>query len=134
MKKYFILLSFLICIMSAACTQSVDFNDSNNSSTANESFDEKDDSSPTTTESEEQSEAQKSYTITLDLNGGNIPGNITSIEVRYGEEYDFGTPTKANYQFDGWVYDGKPIAIKGMWKIDGNITVIATWDSWTPII
>ena len=76
----------------------------------------------------------KTYTVTLDLNGGTISGNNTTVTVTYGEHYNLGKPTKTNWEFEGWIYNDSAMPTTGIWKIDENITVTASWDIYTPIL
>lgn len=81
----------------------------------------------------------KTYTITLDVNGGDALTQ-TTIQVTYGEAYKLPTPTRENtsdtsYSFIGWKINGNPIDAEGTWTItEDNLTAVAEWkttDGWT---
>ncbi len=81
----------------------------------------------------------KTYTITLDVNGGNALSQ-TTIQVTYGEAYTLPTPTRdnnsdASYSFNGWELNGAPFATQGTWTLtEDNLTLVADWkttDGWT---
>ncbi len=81
----------------------------------------------------------KTYTITLDVNGGNALTQ-TTIQVTYGEAYKLPTPTRENtsdasYSFIGWKINENPIELEGTWTItEGDLTAVAEWkttDGWT---
>jgi hypothetical protein len=81
----------------------------------------------------------KTYTITLDVNGGDALTQ-TTIQVTYGEAYKLPTPTRestsdTSYSFIGWKINGNSIASEGTWTItEGDLTAVAEWkgaDGWT---
>ncbi|MBQ6117840.1 MAG: InlB B-repeat-containing protein [Clostridia bacterium] len=92
----------------------------------------------------------KVYTITYDLNGGNIGGSTTNPTQKYTYETDvyignyttgakaYTVPTKANCDFSGWKYNGSTIGYwtKGSvyanrynkgYQEHGNVTLTAQW-------
>lgn len=77
-------------------------------------------------------ETAKTYTITLDANGGTAASTYT---VTYGEEYSLPTPTREGNVFQGWKYNGTQIPQTGTWTLDEDgITLVAEWkadDEWT---
>ena len=78
---------------------------------------------------------EESYTVTLVLNGGTIADNRTTVEVRYGEDYDLGVPVKDEEQFAGWYYGDERVDTSGVWQYRGNMTLTAKWkSSWSPIV
>lgn len=71
----------------------------------------------------------KTYTVTLNVNGGKLPENAkTTIEVTYGEAYTLPTPTSTSGDtFEGWYYDSTKIASSSTWIYDEDITLSAKW-------
>ncbi len=68
----------------------------------------------------------KEYTVTLDLDGGT--GIDTSKKVTYGASFDFGTPTKYGYTFDGWKRGENTFTLPEKWNIaEENVTLTAKW-------
>ena len=67
------------------------------------------------------------YTVTLDANGGTIAGGQTSVTVTLNKNYTLPTPTKAGYNFEGWMQGTSPIATTGKWTIESDISVKANW-------
>ena len=81
-------------------------------------------------------EEVKTYTITLNANGGTV--GVKTITITYGEEYTLAKATHEDYKFVSWTYDGKEISLTGVWEIDveeTNIELVAKWGkrSWTGI-
>ena len=78
-------------------------------------------------------ETAKTYTITLNANGGNVSN--TTMTVTYGEVYEIPTPTHDDKAFDCWIYNGEKIAMTGVWNIDIDeaIIFVAQWghSAWT---
>lgn len=74
-------------------------------------------------------ETPKTYTITFDLKGGYL--SQTTLKVRYGEDYVLPTPLHAKSDFLYWTYNGAKFAESGKWTIDGDIVLVAVWDSYT---
>jgi len=67
------------------------------------------------------------YTITYDANGGTVTPATQTVT------YDavpstFATPTRENYTFSCWQYEGKPIYATEVWKIAKNVTLTAKWE------
>ena len=66
------------------------------------------------------------YTITYDANGGTVAE--TTKKVTYDQvPGEFATPTRENYTFKGWTYEGKPVLATDVWKIAKNVTLTASW-------
>lgn len=67
----------------------------------------------------------KSYTVTFDVNGGNI-SEQTTIEVKKGATITLPDATKEGYSLNGWYND------KELWtenkKVTSNMTLTARWD------
>jgi uncharacterized repeat protein (TIGR02543 family) len=78
-------------------------------------------------------ETAKTYTITLNANGGKVSN--TKITVIYGETYELPTPMHNDKAFVCWMYNGKKIAMTGIWSldIDESIVFVAQWgkSEWT---
>jgi hypothetical protein len=79
-------------------------------------------------------EEAKTYTITLDVNGGTLTQK--TIVLKYGQEYELSTPSHNEKAFVNWTYNGQKVDLKGMWNIDEEdltITLVALWGSsvWT---
>ncbi len=82
----------------------------------------------------------KAYTITFDLNGGNLPeGYETTKTVYYGMEYslptpNWGDPKEADYSFVCWKHGDKNVPLKGVWTIEEDVTLKAAkssnWSDW----
>lgn len=82
----------------------------------------------------------KTYTIILDVNGGNELAQAT-IQVTYGEALpELPTPTRdttdnASYTFKGWKYGDQMVSAGAIWTIaEENVTLVATWNEnklWT---
>ena len=75
-------------------------------------------------------ERVKTYTVTLNANGGTLTS--TQFTITYGETYSLETPTNSDtYAFKGWTYLGQKIASNGTWTIDEEdctIKLIADWE------
>lgn len=65
------------------------------------------------------------YTITYNTNGGNQL-NPSSIKVYYDSTINLAIPTRDDYVFVGWSYDGSIIEIDKC-TFAGNITLVAEW-------
>ncbi len=77
-------------------------------------------------------ETAKTFTVTLNANGGTV--SQSTVSVTFDEEYDLPVPTHEDSLFDGWTYDGHAVPRSGTWNIDGaDIELTATWDEseWT---
>ena len=74
-------------------------------------------------------ETPKTYTITFNLKGGYL--RQTTLKVRYGEDYVLPTPLHAKSNFLHWTYNGEEFAASGKWTIDGDIQLVAVWDTYT---
>ena len=78
---------------------------------------------------------EKSYTVTLLLDGGTIANDKTVVEVVYGKYYDLGTPEKAEYGFMGWYKGDTMIETSGVWLYDEDMTLTAKWEyAWSPTV
>ena len=73
-----------------------------------------------------------SYNVTFDSNGGE--SSISSLTVTYGSSYDFPTPTKSGYTFDGWFDGDSKIEQSGIWQIAENKNLVAHWTINTYVI
>lgn len=76
----------------------------------------------------------KTYTITLEANGGTVAE--TTIMVTYDQAYELTVPIHKEYIFEGWMLNGTEVALNGIWKIDGDgteFTLTADWSkgNWT---
>ena len=72
----------------------------------------------------------KTYTVTLDMNGGTA--ETKDFTITYGEEYTLPTPSKTEYVFDYWTHNGQKVGISGVWDIDvegTEVTLVAKWYS-----
>lgn len=79
-------------------------------------------------------ETAKEYTIILDANGG-ILGQ-TQFTIIYGKTYSLPQPENEERSFSSWQYEGKNVALSGVWSIDdedGVVNLTAKWGSrfWT---
>ena len=78
----------------------------------------------------------KTYTITLDADGGSCATTMTvTFNAAIGE---IPTPTRTGYTFNGWTYNGQSIDKDFVWTIDDGATFKASWtknttedDQWT---
>ncbi len=67
-------------------------------------------------------------TVTFDANGGTV--SPTTKTVTYGEAYGtLPTPTRTNYQFNGWLYNNAIVTSSSTVRASTNHTLIAWWDS-----
>ena len=72
----------------------------------------------------------KTYTVSLDMNGGTA--ETKDFIITYGEEYTLPTPSKTEYIFDYWTHNGQKVGISGVWDIDvegTEVTLVAKWYS-----
>ena len=81
-------------------------------------------------------ETVKTYTITLNANGGAVAQK--TITITYGEEYTLPKATHEDYKFVAWTYNGEEVSLNGVWEIDvegTNLELVAKWGerSWTGI-
>ncbi|MCL2522494.1 MAG: InlB B-repeat-containing protein, partial [Erysipelotrichales bacterium] len=65
------------------------------------------------------------YTITFDVNGGNVlvPGTQ---DVTFAQNFTLPTPTREGHTFNGWLHNGNPFTA-GTWDIANDITIVAQW-------
>ncbi|MBR4335835.1 MAG: leucine-rich repeat protein [Clostridia bacterium] len=75
----------------------------------------------------------KTYTVTLDVNGGD-PLSQTTKTVTYDAAYSLGTPKRTGYSFTGWTIGGTSLtnASGGSlanWNYDGDRTLRASWSA-----
>ncbi len=73
----------------------------------------------------------KTYTITFDANGGDALTESTFTATYDAAPFAQGevpAPTRTNYVFAGWTYNGEPIDLTANWLIDSEITVVAKWN------
>lgn len=75
-------------------------------------------------------ETPKTYTVTLNANGGTV--SSTPISVTYGQAYELSTPTHndSNKVFKGWLLNGVEISTKGTWNIDAEDSVVELTAWW----
>ncbi|MCL2522672.1 MAG: InlB B-repeat-containing protein, partial [Erysipelotrichales bacterium] len=66
------------------------------------------------------------YTITFDVAGGDT---LAPMDVTFDNNYSLPTPTKIGHIFTGWFYGALYVPLNGVWTLEGNITLIATWDA-----
>lgn len=67
----------------------------------------------------------KSYTITLNANGGEL--EKTSQTIKYGSVYNLEVPTRENYTFVGWNYGENSFDQNGKWNVANDVTLTAVW-------
>ena len=65
------------------------------------------------------------YTISFDVNGGNVLQNATQV-VEFDSEYTLPTASRTGYVFDGW-YNNNVKYEGGIWKVAEDIDLIANW-------
>ena len=65
------------------------------------------------------------YTITYDANGGEL-ANQTQ-EVTFDVETTLATPTREDYLFNGWTYEGAVVVNGAAWSIANDVTLVAEW-------
>ncbi|MBO5925669.1 MAG: InlB B-repeat-containing protein, partial [Clostridia bacterium] len=67
------------------------------------------------------------YTITYDPNGGTVSSATQSVV--YGEPYSLLIPTHSDptKEFWRWEIEGTGVATSGVWKIDGDVTLVAEY-------
>ncbi len=75
-------------------------------------------------------ETAKTYTITLNANGGDL--TQTTITLTYGQAYELPTPTHSNDVFVSWTYNGEKIASQGTWMLDAEISELTFVAEWIP--
>lgn len=80
-------------------------------------------------------ETAKEYTVILDVNGG-VLGGQKQFTVTYGINYSLPQPENEERSFSSWQYEGKNVALSGVWSIDdedGVVNLTAKWGSrfWT---
>ena len=77
------------------------------------------------------------YNITLDLRGGYLPNNESTLQIAVGANYTMPIPVREHYDFTGWYanYDGEAIRLTNetgnstrSWYIEQDTTVYATWE------
>ena len=78
-------------------------------------------------------ETLKTYTVTLNANGGKVSSK--TIYITYGEEYTLIRPTFESNEFIAWTYNGQEIDLSGdSWEIDeadDTIELVAKWMYYT---
>lgn len=70
----------------------------------------------------------KEYNVTLNTDGGSLDGQI--VKVVYDSAFELPVPEKDGCKFVGWIYNGAAFE-NGVWTIDGDITVSASWQKET---
>ncbi len=73
-------------------------------------------------------ETAKTYTVTLNANGGDL--TQTAITLVYGQAYERPAPTHNTDVFVSWMYKGEKIAEKGVWMMDPDETVLTFFADW----
>jgi len=68
----------------------------------------------------------KTYTITLNANGGTV--SQSSVSATYDATLNLPTPSKTGYSFAGWVYASTKYSSGSTWKGTKNITLTAEWE------
>ena len=66
------------------------------------------------------------YTVTFDANGTDIDG--TELKVFLGEDYILPKPSKNDYEFSGWQYNGANVSLTGKWSINSDVTLTAVFE------
>lgn len=69
-------------------------------------------------------ETANTYTITYDAAGGEV--TPATQEVTYDSAYTLATPTRENYDFIAWTYEGGAVS-SAVWSIADDVTLVATW-------
>ncbi len=67
------------------------------------------------------------YTITYDAKGGTVTPATQTVTYN-AVPGTFAEPTRENYKFICWQYEGKPIYATDAWKIAKNVTLTAKWE------
>lgn len=68
----------------------------------------------------------KTYTITLDANGGTV--GVQTISIQVGQSYELPVPEKKGYTFKTWMLNSSKIAQKGVWNIESDIKLVAVYE------
>lgn len=68
--------------------------------------------------------APKKYSLSFDANGGSL--SLSRLEVTYDAAYRLPVPKMKGYTFKGW-YNGSTKYTDGVWKIDGGVSLKASW-------
>ena len=77
-------------------------------------------------------ETANSYTITYELNGGEM--ETTTQTVVYDSPYTLLVPNeREDYEFQGWTHNGTSIESGKTWSVADNVTLVATWKDNRPI-
>lgn len=75
----------------------------------------------------------KTYTVTLDVNGGNALAENT-VTVTFNELFTLPTVTKTGCQVDKWLYNGQEFDVTEPWAIAENATLVAQWKTATTLV
>lgn len=75
----------------------------------------------------------KTYTVTLDVNGGNALAENT-VTVTFNELFTLPTVTKTGCQVDKWLYNGQELDVTEPWAIAENATLVAQWKTATTLV
>ena len=70
-------------------------------------------------------ETANQYSITYNANGG-VLENLTQ-EVTFDAVTTLAEPTKEDYLFNGWTYEGKAVVSGAKWAIASDVTLVAEW-------
>ncbi len=74
---------------------------------------------------------RKSYTVTLDTDGGKLPDGASPIKAKYGDDIELPAPTKEHYDFCGWLdEEEEPVKYTedGKYTVLGDATLTADWE------
>lgn len=74
-----------------------------------------------------------SYTVTIDVNGGDALSNNT-VTVKVGEVIVLPSVTKTNCQVDKWLVNGNEVDVTAPWSIGGDVTIVVQWTAATTAI
>lgn len=64
------------------------------------------------------------YEVTFNVDGGEA---ISSYTATFDSNYNLPITTKAEFVFNGWLYDGEKFNLSGVWSLDENIELTASW-------
>ena len=74
----------------------------------------------------------KTYTVTLDTNGGGV-SESTTLTATYGKVVTLPTPTKADCTFAGWYCNGVEYRSGLIWNDTESITLVARWTGYIDV-
>ena len=76
-------------------------------------------------------EAANTYTVTYDANGGMV--SAATQKVTFDAVTTLAQPTKEDYLFSGWKYEGALVEDNTAWKIAEDVTLVAEWTDNRPM-